>query len=267
MRNTSTIKEESFLWRFLGIAHFLDLGNELRTASTLAIPSGSRYQVLLAILVASSPLALLPLGKELFSPDLPFAMFVTGILTITAIILRKKFRIPYQKVANWRRAFRLTHTAFALGCVPAVILVALHPTMFAERHELLNQNSGQVVQVLTIPIFLRIGASIIGAAMWAAVTEEFIYRGLLVSVLRRWQIFSSQHYRDLFAIVVSALLFGAAHMMTWGPFAALAMVGIGLGFALAYIANGEQLMPCILYHFLFDVFSMSLAIYLHFILH
>ncbi len=60
--------------------------------------------------------------------------------------------------------------------------------------------------------------------------------------------------------MISALLFGLAHWPTWGALPALAITGLGLGFVAGYIANGEQLGPLVLYHFIFDALSISISV-------
>ena len=100
---------------------------------------------------------------------------------------------------------------------------------------------------------------ILSMAAWVALTEEVIFRGYLVSAIRRWGLIKSQKHRDILAVVVSTLAFGLAHFPTWGPYAATALTGLGLGFVIGYIANGERLFPLILYHFVFDSFSLFLA--------
>ena len=96
-------------------------------------------------------------------------------------------------------------------------------------------------------------------AVWVAVTEEYIFRGLCISVIRRWAIFPRQSQRNALAITLSAVLFGAAHYPTWGLAAAIALTGLGFGFSLAYLANREQIMPVIVYHFIFDLCSILLT--------
>lgn len=102
---------------------------------------------------------------------------------------------------------------------------------------------------------------VIMISMWVALVEEILFRGVLVSILRRWKLISTQRQRDVFATLLSASIFGFAHYATWGPIAAIALVGLGIGFSIAYIANGEQLLPLILYHFAFDLLSISISVY------
>ena len=84
---------------------------------------------------------------------------------------------------------------------------------------------------------------------------------MLVTALRRIELFATQHQRDLFAIFFSAALFGVCHFALWGPYMAFAVAGLGFGFGLAYIAIGERLLPVIVYHIIFDFLSLLIAIF------
>ena len=94
-------------------------------------------------------------------------------------------------------------------------------------------------------------------------TEEIIYRGLVVSGLRRIGFCKAQLRTDLVACAVSALLFGVAHAGTWGLPAALAIMGLGFGFGVGYIAAGERLIPVIIYHFAFDFLSLVATLFIN----
>ena len=66
----------------------------------------------------------------------------------------------------------------------------------------------------------------------------------------------------LMAITVSALIFGVAHYSNWGLQAAISTAGLGFGFGVAYICSKERLLPLIIYHFFFDLLSLSLVLLL-----
>lgn len=109
---------------------------------------------------------------------------------------------------------------------------------------------------------LGIALMVIKVSVWAGLTEEIIFRGMLISILRRWQAFNKQLHRDLFAVIVSAAVFGLSHIFVWGPVMALVLFGLGLGFGVAYIAIGELLLPVVVYHIGFDILSIGASIWL-----
>ena len=174
----------------------------------------------------------------------------------------RRLGLPFPSTRNWKRSLSLTHTAVALGCIPAVLLVLLWPELLAERHDVLTQSmQAQPAPGAAKPPLLYVVAFVLLIAAWVAVVEEVLFRALIVSVVRRWNFLPRQRQRDIAAALISALLFGIAHYVTWGPIASLALIGLGLGFVLAYIANGEQLLPVVLYHFIFDVLSISVSVF------
>ena len=101
-------------------------------------------------------------------------------------------------------------------------------------------------------------------AVWAGLTEELIYRGMLISALRRSKFNLSTRRKDSLAIVVSALIFGIGHVPFWGVPMSLAVTGVGVGFGVAYIATGELLVPVILYHIGFDLISILVSHFISF---
>ena len=67
---------------------------------------------------------------------------------------------------------------------------------------------------------------------------------------------------DVFAVLASGIIFGLAHIPSWGIALSLAITGLGIGFGVAYVANGERLAPLIVYHAVFDICSLTAAILL-----
>lgn len=249
------------LHNFLGIPRWLALRDAL-----LAQSVGSKLSVLedkfvfIALTICLAPL-LLTLASNFrtdISSNLIAAAF--GVSALASLLLRGTLQLKSESKPDWKQSLSLTHTAVALGCIPAVCIVLLAPDLLLERREILGEAliPGYREQAVE-PSILMILCIALGIAAWAAVTEELIFRGLLFSTLRRWQILRNQRSRDIFAVLLSASLFGLAHYWTWGPLATIALVGLGLGFVLAYLANGEQLMPVILYHFAFDFLSIGIC--------
>lgn len=181
--------------------------------------------------------------------------------TVLAVLVRWRCRLPFSRDPRWFSHLSLTHTAVALGCIPAVAVLILAPELLAERHDLLTQSIQPQEHAAARPTMLFTLCMIVAIAGWASITEEIIFRGMLVSVVRRWKIIPSQKQRDIAAGVISAGLFGLAHFATWGPIASIALIGLGMGFVLAYIANDEHVLPLILYHFVFDILSISVSVF------
>lgn len=249
--------------KFLGVARWQALWLALkRSSDSLREPQLKTEAVLAALIIGSTPVLFTYLDSlnPLVSTNIPTIAF--GICTVLAILVRWQCKLPYTKDPAWFQHFSLTHTAVALGCIPAVALLLLSPEMLAERHDILTQSIDPASRPPTErPSMLMVILGICAIAAWASITEEIIFRSLLVSVVRRWAVFPKQWQRDVLAATISAAVFGLAHYATWGPVAALALTGLGVGFVLAYIANDEHVLPLIIYHFVFDVLSISVSVF------
>jgi len=242
--------------RFLGIDQFRSLFQALRSQQQNA-PAATigTLGAALAILIATLPL--LSFYQSQREQALDYSTILVGIAACLAIVYRARNNIPFLSVAAWRQSLRLTHIAFALGCIPTLLILIFSPQALfhISAPATTGTHAPAAVSLSTIVSF------IVGTATWAAVTEEFIYRGLLISVLRRWNAISSPAVRDTVAIFVSALIFGLAHLPSWGPAMSLALFGLGIGLGMAYLAIGELLLPVIVYHIVFDILSLSFAIF------
>ena len=227
----------------------------------IASPGLKLDSLIVALLISFTPV-LLTFWEELRpegAPPSPLPTLGFGVCTLLALVVRSRLGLPFTKTINWKQSLGLTHTAVALGCIPTVFILILSKTLLAERHDTLAKAVGGASNP-GAPIGLLGSISIVLAiAAWVAITEELIFRGTLMSVIRRLKFIKTQKNRDLTAIVASALIFGLAHYMTWGLLPAIALAGLGLGFGTAYIANGEQLVPLILYHFVFDALSIAVS--------
>jgi membrane protease YdiL (CAAX protease family) len=204
-------------------------------------------------------IAMLPLLSfyvDQHSSRLDFKTLLVGLAAALAIIFRVRSHIPFGSVARWRESLSLTHVAFAIGCIPTLIILLVSPEALFQLEIVRSDNTSGATPSLSSLLL-----SIAAAATWAALTEEFIYRGLLISVFRRWRAISSPAMRDALAVFVSALVFGLAHLPSWGPLMSVALFGLGIGFGIAYLAVGELLLPLIVYHLIFDIMSLSFAIF------
>lgn len=258
----------SLLGKFLGTGRWIALTSKLSSESSRELaPKVDAAAVMAAVMVALTPVLLTvicahapPQESSALCGILPTVGF--GVCTVLAVLVRWRLDLPFTRTGDWRSALSLTHTAVALGCIPAVLIVLIDPELLAQRHELLTDamQAGERPDGPR-PELLSIVLTIVLISGWVAVVEEILFRGLLVSVLRRCNLFGSQVKRDILAGSSSALIFGFAHYATWGPFAALALVGLGAGFVLAYIATGEKLVPVIIYHFIFDILSISVGLF------
>ncbi len=91
---------------------------------------------------------------------------------------------------------------------------------------------------------IEIAVEIVATAIVPAVTEEFLFRGVLLSSLRR--------YGDGFSVFITALLFGLMHgNLIQIPFAFI--IGLVLGYATVYT---NSMLPAILIHCFNNSFSV-----------
>lgn len=242
-----------FLTKFIGFDRFNELLQSLNAESasdkTPALGSGA---IFLAVIVAMLPSIFGALGS---SPgDVDITTVLVGTAAVISVIFRNRVHLRLHLINHWRVSLKLIHTAFALGCVPALMLVLFHP----EALYILSEPShaqAQSGQPMHWWYF------VLQVSIWAGLTEEIIYRGLLLSVLRRWSAIPTQRLRDIFAIILSATIFGLGHMNSWGPAMSFALVGLGIGLGLGYVAIGERLLPVIVYHIVFDALSLTCAIF------
>lgn len=250
------MRENTLIRQFLGIEKFRSLFDALeqqrRNAPAAEIGT---LGVAVAILIAALPL--LSFYQSTADSSIDYSTLLVGVSACLAILYRVRSKIPFASVAAWRRSLHLTHIAFALGRIPTLLILIFSPQALFQINAPV-QTAGHARAVVSLA---NIFSFIVGTATWAAVTEEFIYRGLLISVLRRWNAIPSAVVRDRVAIVVSALIFGLAHLPSWGPAMSIALFGLGLGLGMAYVAIGELVLPVIVYHIIFDVLSLSFAIF------
>ncbi|MCB0324508.1 MAG: CPBP family intramembrane metalloprotease [Bdellovibrionales bacterium] len=263
MTTPSLDDDDTVLKAFLAVDRWQRLRVALgRQSATCAEPAIGSSVVVAALLLASTPVALTIVDQLTPETSSRLPTIAFGVCAVLGIVLRWRTGLPFFRTHHWRESLGLTHTAIALGCVPAVLVVLFVPELLAQRHDILTEAVSQAQPDVPQMSLFETLASIATIAMWAAVVEEVLFRAMLVSVIRRWRVLPLQRHRDIAAAVTSATIFGAAHYATWGPLASLALVGLGLGFVLAYIATGEQLLPVVIYHFIFDALSIGLSILL-----
>jgi len=242
---------------FLGINQFEELHTAWKKETAHVIPGNlSSIAIFFAVVVSLFP-TLSYSYRELFT-SVDGITVAVGAATCFAILFRFNAKIPFVSVTDWKRSLKLTHTAFAVGCIPLVALLLFYPEAFQvmARETVRVRGSG-----VTKPSTFETVMFVLKVAVWAGVTEEFIFRGMLISAIRRWRGLSSQRSRDLMAVFLSSFIFGFSHFFTWGPGLSIVVMGLGFGFGVAYIAIGEALLPLIVYHIIFDILSLSISLF------
>lgn len=240
-----------FLYKFLGIERIKELSYAIRNQPA-PLANVSTTGVLIALSLALLPSAghyIIPYSKKL-----DISTVLIGVTTCLSLVLRRRLGIPFESVRNWGRAFKLTHVAFALGCVPTVILVLFRPEALYMLGNAANGDS-----TVNIHSTFGVASFVLGVSIWAGLTEEIIFRGMLLSILRRWRVLNKQAHRDVFAVLLSSLVFGLGHVSLWGLSLSLAVTGLGIGFGMAYIATKEVLLPLVIYHAMFDALSLTFS--------
>jgi membrane protease YdiL (CAAX protease family) len=246
---------------FLGLDRFKELWDAWHATNRQPVANNlSSIAIIFTIIVALLPALAFNMRDYFHAID--EVTIAIGIATCLAVLFRVNSRIPFLKVPNWRRALSITHTAFALGCIPLILVLLFYPEglQILTSRAVEHSREGGVIQANHLDALLFI----LKVAVWAGLTEEFIFRGMLISAIRRWNLIKTQRARDITAVIFSATIFGLSHFASWGPTMSFVLIALGVGFGIAYIAIGELLLPLIVYHILFDILSLSLSIYLKF---
>lgn len=240
---------------FSGLRRFSALFAALQVRSaSFSGPALGDGAVAVALLIALLPGTALLSTVSLGIPELP--LYVTGAATVLAILYRVSQRIEFRTTESWRDALSLTHTAFAIGCIPVACIMLLYPETLSQVGAVTKLGAAQEGPRIR---FAELAFIAVKISMWAAVTEEFLYRGLLLSVLRRWRRLRSPFVRDGAAVAISGIVFGLMHVPTWGALMGVALSAIGIGLGLAFIATREALLPLIIYHAAFNTLSLLAA--------
>jgi membrane protease YdiL (CAAX protease family) len=238
--------KSSLLHTFLGISRLRALFSTLRV---LPPPEALLSTGVVTCAVLMSAVPLLAAYLDTVMPGRDLTTIYLGITACFAILFRHRIGLSFRSVRAWRSSLSLVHTSVALGCIPAVFIVLFHPDAL---YTLQQQTSSGPQRSLLL--------SLAAIAVWAGLTEEILFRGLLVSVVRRWRVPKNAFLRDAVAVSLSAVIFGAAHVPRWGVPMSIALVGIGAGFAVAYLATEERLLPVVVYHTGFNFLSLLAAV-------
>ncbi len=245
----------SALRKFLAINRFRELFKAFsRYSHQQRFPQVHSVSLFIALFIGCGPLLLGSLQSPL-SPQ--FLTALVGVSACLSIFFRRYLNLEMNLKGPWIESLRLTHTAFALGCVPAVIILIFHPAaLFQVTETIIPGGAGAKVQIDKFTLICEI----LIISLWAGVTEELIFRGMLLSAIRRWKHFSSPWTANLVAIFLSSTIFALGHLPVWGPGLSFAVFGIGIGLGVAYIANDERILPLIIYHSLFDFLSIGFSL-------
>ena len=243
--------KNKYIRRFLAIEQSKELIAAFKAQDKVDLKGKlGRSEMILAIAVAMIPALTLELGKRLGAMHIGVVGIALAVLL--SFWLRHEYKIKYKYVQSWKKSFRVTHTAFAAGCIPLLIVFLIDRDLLYTVEDLKYVTGSQ-----TIPFnpFHRV-IFVLKVALWAGITEEVIYRGMLLSILRRVHYFKTQSARNWFAIFVSSIIFACGHVPGWGLGMLFPVLCLGTGLGIAYVALGEKLLPLIVYHIIFDILSI-----------
>ena len=247
-----------FVRKALGAARFESLYAQWTENSRTKLAEGqalSFFYVLIATCLALLPVAGYVLRERSYV-SFDIVSILMGLSALSAVIVRRRMGLTFGVSSSFRNALSTTHTAFALGCIPLVILIIVAPEKFfglsLHRGEVVRESTQEAAQQFSLLLVL-------GIATWAGLTEELIFRGMLLPTLRRWRVLIDARHRDLISVFLSSAIFAAVHIPLWGYHLSLALFGIGCGFGVASIALGELLLPLIVYHIIFDFIALCVS--------
>ncbi|MCB0353105.1 MAG: CPBP family intramembrane metalloprotease [Bdellovibrionales bacterium] len=252
---------DSLFVRFLAVKRFRSFFAALKDgASFCPKDSSSSFAVFLSLILGVLPglsYLLLPID----SLDTP--VFVLLVSMLGGFLLRSRVTESGRnrnqlQLGFWKR-LSLIHTGVAVGCIPLVILLILAPEQFTSVKQGLVAADAPG---LGRPSPWRVVLFVLLVSTWAGLTEEVLYRGVLLSLIRRWSAWNSRQAATWSAVLLSSALFAFCHIPLWGPVLSLGLFFVGIGFSLGFVASGEDLAGVVLYHILFDCLSLSVALFL-----
>lgn len=114
------------LRRFLGINQIEELYQAWVAESGRELNNYySSLYVWAALGIAFIPALSYHLQKYVTKIDLP--TFAIGITACLAVLLRLRAKGEIRSVPHWKKSLKLTHTAFAIGCVPFAVILIYYP--------------------------------------------------------------------------------------------------------------------------------------------
>lgn len=235
--------------RLLGFSQIRALREAWHHRLLVEESGASGYFVLLVLVMT-----LVPGMAVFFWGGIP-ALLVTALVALVAARYERTVDGSQQQGRLWG-CIKIVHTAFALGVLPLLILMWVVPNSLVD---LASQKVAAGPSDAAGVGLLGFVGTLIAIAFFTGITEELIFRGLLVRVLRRWNwwsLFSSPHLRDVAAVILSAALFAVVHLPFWGIYMSIAVFGLGLGLGVGFVANGEHIGANIVYHCSFNFLSL-----------
>ena len=155
----------------------------------------------------------------------------------------------------YKRWFRPEFEGMLKGDMPKGFLLGLFELGFVILSFLFSALAGY--QIAPKPL----SAQIISVSLAAGMSEELVFRGVILSTLmRQWK--DQKKYRT--AALVSGIIFGLLHAMNIfsgaDPLGTLLQViaaaGIGVIFSAVYLRTGS-ILPCMFYHTVHDVIAIA----------
>ncbi|MYN44659.1 CPBP family intramembrane metalloprotease [Pseudoduganella sp. FT93W] len=160
----------------------------------------------------------------LVSPDgLPFTQYANLDKACVGLVLLALVSQRLHNMAQLRTALR----CFAV-LAPATVVTVMAAALASGFVRIDAKLPAYTLQFIVVNLFFTV------------IAEETFFRGLIQGQLTRWleQRWPQTRWIGLLAVLVSALLFGAAHLGGGPAYAALAALA-GVGYAYAYHATGR----------------------------
>ncbi|MYM38057.1 CPBP family intramembrane metalloprotease [Pseudoduganella sp. CY13W] len=162
-------------------------------------------------------------GVLVSADAIPFTQYANLDKSCVGLVLLALVSQRITSMAQLRAALRTAAPIAALTVV-AVMAAALASGLVRVEPKL----PAYTLQFVVVNLFFTV------------IAEETFFRGLIQGQLARWldQCWPQARWCGLLAVLISALLFGAAHLAGGATYAALAALA-GLGYAYAYHATGR----------------------------
>lgn len=159
-----------------------------------------------------------------------------GVTAIIPLLVTRVEQLPLASIGlqppGWRTLFSGLALFVVAFLVAGMTARGLMPALG------LTSDTGRIAAIAALPLLLQLGMF-----ATAAVTEELVFRGFLMSRLLPLS--------PVVAVAASVILFTLPHALTWRPAQLVFVAPLGLVFAL-FFAWRRDLPACILAHFLVD---------------
>lgn len=243
--NTNTFTDDSKeeLTRLKHKANIVGFMSIIATFSFFATSLGLSYILKLFVQSSNSLQGADSLVNNIYSGLINLiGIGVTGMLFILIKKESTSYQLPFTKVQK-STLFSIIAIGFSV-CMVSNLLTNL----FMETTQTLGFDFNFSAGESKSSTYLEILVYFISVAVVPAVSEEILFRGAILSTLRK--------YGDGVAVFVSALIFGLFHAnLVQIPFAFI--VGLVLGWAVVYT---NSMLPAILIHFINNAYSVISSI-------